>query len=823
MTDLEQRERALDPRQSFIVQAPAGSGKTGLLTHRFLKLLSVVDRPEQIVAVTFTRKAAAEMRERILQALEAVSSATPVADEYELRTRRLAEAALAHGERKSWNLLADPGRLQVFTLDALCVLLTQQMPVLSGFGGQVTVIEDATDLYRMAARRTLQNLTVTNEESKRLFRELVIYFDNDTSKLENQITGMLAKRDQWKFLRSEDHPDLVNRFCRLLEEARAALTEVFKETGKVDFGEITQAAIRALGSPETPTDLLYWLDYRIQHLLVDEFQDTSRAQYDLLKALTAQWSGDDDHSLLLVGDPMQSIYRFREAELSLFLRCWETGMLGSVQLEQVALATNFRCTPEILNWVKDKFTGVMSGDDPLTGSVAFRPSESSRDPGGNCPDCHWFIDDDGRDEAARVAEIARNARQHGTVAILVRSRTHILAILPALRQTGVPYEAVEIDRLTDQQHVIDVISLTRAILHAGDRISWLACLRAPWCGLQLADLAALAEGFPDRTILELISDPDVVARLSSEGRTRLLRLLDVLSAAMAQAGRMSLRTLVESTWLALGGPAILSAPNQREDVDTLFDLIEAEDQGGVIRDFSLLDQRLERLYAKPAAGENCVQVMTIFAAKGLEFNTVLLPQLSRETQPLEKELLIWTEELDGDQLQLRIAALPQSGKEDPEYAAVRDVIKAKEEHELKRVFYVACTRAKNDLYLLSNIKSKKDGRECSTPRSGTFLRLIWDSVKEEFEGLLRRRIVRIQTAAAANSLTLLQRLPADWRAPVLERSISWRPEFSTDTASSHEITFEWVKGNARHIGTVVHSLLNQIAYEGLDQWSVKRL
>jgi ATP-dependent exoDNAse (exonuclease V) beta subunit len=824
-TDLQERERALDRAKSFIVQAPAGSGKTGLLTQRFLRLLSVVERPESIVAVTFTRKAAAEMRERIFDALEHARENTAVSGDYDLRTRRLAVAALANSDGRDWNLLADSSRLQVYTIDALCSLLTRQMPVLSGFGGDVKVVEDASDLYRLAARRTLRVLTEGTEEDKALFRALVVYFDNNINALENQIVRMLEKRDQWSSLEPQTGSPVVNAFRRVLRDAQLALTEVFRETGTVDFNAITEAAIRALGVPENPSDLLYWLDYRIQHLLVDEFQDTSRAQYRLLEALTAQWSAGDDHSLFLVGDPMQSIYRFREADVSLFLRCWDKCSLGAVPLEQVTLSTNFRCTPEILAWVQEKFNPVMLNDDVFSGEVRFRPSEAARSGGGQCPEGHWLIEDGGSGEAAKIVKIVRESLPKGSVAILVRSRAHIFDILPALRDAGLQYEAFEIDRLTQQQHVIDMVALTRAMLNVADRIAWLACLRAPWCGLSLADLSAVAEAYPERTILDLISDPDVIATLSRGGRLRTLELQRVLTEAVEHAGRVPLRGLVEATWIALGGPAVLDAQNQLEDVNTVLDLIESEEQGGVILDFSLLERRLQKLYARPAPGEDRVQVMTVFAAKGLEFDTVILPQLARETQPLEKDLLIWTEELKRDGLpELRIAALPQTGQEDEEYRAVRDAIKLKEEHELKRVFYVACTRAKNALYLLASRNRKKDGT-CAKARKGTFLEIIWESVKDEFNSVARRTRSNVVLTKEITEVpkSILRRLPSGWQHPVLDASVNWRPELRVQTASSHDITYEWVKGNARHIGTVVHGLLNRIAADGVENWKSSRL
>ncbi len=111
--------------------------------------------------------------------------------------------------------------------------------------------------------------------------------------------------------------------------------------------------------------------------------------------------------------------------------------------------------------------------------------------GGTAPELIALVDDMGEREAERVVELTRKLLKKGDTAILVRSRTHLLHILPALQAAGIRYEAIEIDQLCQEQHVLDLISLTRALLHVGDRLSWLACLRAPWCGLTLTELALL--------------------------------------------------------------------------------------------------------------------------------------------------------------------------------------------------------------------------------------------------------------------------------------------------------------------------------------------
>src|SRR5918999_2544093 len=166
IADAAERERALDATRSFIVQAPAGSGKTELLVRRFLKLLGTVERPEEILAITFTRKAAAEMRKRVLKEL-------PQAGEL-------------------------GNRLRIQTIDALCASLTRQMPVLSRFGAQPELVEDARPHYREAAARTLKDLSPEVER-------LLAHLDNNVGTATWLLASMLAKRDQWLRITGSAH------------------------------------------------------------------------------------------------------------------------------------------------------------------------------------------------------------------------------------------------------------------------------------------------------------------------------------------------------------------------------------------------------------------------------------------------------------------------------------------------------------------------------------------------------------------------------------------------------------------------------------------
>ena len=191
--DQDIREQALQVDRSFIIQAPAGSGKTGLLIKRYLRLLALVDAPEEIIAITFTRKAAAEMQGRILQALNSVSVDRASASAHEQETRQLATAALKRNNEKGWDIIHNPGRLRIQTIDSLCASLTRQMPLLAQLGSQPEIIEDALPLYEQAAMHTLAELE-SGEGWSDAIANLVFHLDNDLPRIKKLIVDMLLKQ-----------------------------------------------------------------------------------------------------------------------------------------------------------------------------------------------------------------------------------------------------------------------------------------------------------------------------------------------------------------------------------------------------------------------------------------------------------------------------------------------------------------------------------------------------------------------------------------------------------------------------------------------------
>ena len=203
---------------------------------------------------------------------------------------------------------------------------------------------------------------------------------------------------------------------------------------------------------------------------------------------------------------MQSIYRFREAEVGLFLRAWHAG-LGGVPLEPLALSVNFRAQAGLVEWVNDVFARVLpqredlaSGAVPFSASIAQEPALA-----GAAVQIHALVPADRVREAQCVLDIIERARtEHpqGSVAVLVRGRNHLLEIVPRLKEAGLRFRAIEIEQLAGRAAVRDLYALTRALLHLADRTAWLSVLRAPWCGLTLADLETARRRGPQRRAVD---------------------------------------------------------------------------------------------------------------------------------------------------------------------------------------------------------------------------------------------------------------------------------------------------------------------------------
>ncbi len=926
--DQSARQRALDPSVSFIVQAPAGSGKTELLIQRYLKLLAHVDQPEAVVAITFTKKAAAEMRSRVLAALRDAERGVAPLSLHQQVTSQLAQDVLARDRRAGWHLLQNPSRLPLQTIDALCAHITRQMPWLARFGAPPEITEKADALYREAARHTL--LEVEKEERAGAdgpISRLLLHLDNDFGIAEKLIARMLETRDQWlrltgvnpdieqvrvelegslreailrtlsklhacfpveirrEFVRVGEVPcvpepvlehrphwqtllellltkknewrktivtvipraslmrlqrsdallaalkDLcalpppcfddkqwraMEAVIQILPKAVAELQMVFRKRGTVDFAELSICSLQALGKVDFPTDLALSLGYRLEHLLIDEFQDTSYTHFELLQKLTAGWDPGDARTLFLVGDPMQSIYRFRQAEVGLFLKARQQG-IGSIRLEPLTLHVNFRSAPPIVDWVNQTFADMFPCEEHIdSGAVTYtRSSAHATEPGhATPPRVHPFLGDSQAEEAECILSLLASGRP-GTTGVLVRARSHLASLVPMLREQRIAFQAIEIDQLGDRPLIQDLMALTFALVHLADRIAWLAILRAPWCGLLIKDLHALSAEDHHSAIWDLLQAQR--ASLSTDAGSRLERVLPVLASALEQRGRTGLRNLVEQTWIRLGGPACVALDSDLEDAAAYFDLLEGLEQGGELGDFRALREQVEGLFAQPdSRADGTLQVMTIHKAKGLEFDTVILPGLGQRPRPDENALLTWSEQ-EGKLLFAPIAA---SGS-DPDGVCkyLSHLEKQKNENETKRLLYVAVTRARTQLHLLGCARRNDKAGEPAAAHSGSLLQLLWPAVGREF---VNKALATPALALIANSADqqqrLIRRVPANWMVPSPPHDVFWKAE-RVEPVTAPQIAYDWAGDHLRHVGTVVHAYLQRVARESLAVWT----
>jgi ATP-dependent exoDNAse (exonuclease V) beta subunit len=542
--------------------------------------------------------------------------------------------------------------------------------------------------------------------------------------------------------------------------------------------------------------------------------------------LTGGWADGDGRTLFCVGDPMQSIYRFRQAEVGLFIDVQQHG-LRNLRLESLRLEANFRSTPAIVQWVNDSFPAVLAArNDAEQGAVQYSPSTATVADTGGDVHVHTFVNADEDIEAAHVVTIVRDSLEQsadGRIAILVAARTHVDAIARELTTTGVDFQAIEIEQLRDRPVVQDLIALTRALVHVADRTAWLAVLRAPWCGLTLADLHSLA-GQAGTTIEEALpralgsTHDDLFAegRLSDDGRARLARTWQILSAALGERGRWPLRIWVERTWNALGGPATLTRVDDLDDAESYLARLEQIENVADLDDVARIEEQLFRLFANARfAGAARVEVMTIHAAKGLEFDTVIVPGLQRYLPNYNRELLRWTR-VAGPQGGMVLAPVkPDGGDPDPIYRWIELLERRRVARERARLLYVAVTRAKRDLHILGNATAKeRDGRlVLDEPRRGSMLRMLWGAVETMFWNTEASAPVPAGYKPAPPQK--LRRLPIEWRPPRTQL-VTPAPVTEVVDIEDERPVFDWVSQVSRHVGTLVHRELDRLCRPGMQ-------
>ncbi|MEM1402308.1 MAG: UvrD-helicase domain-containing protein [Pseudomonadota bacterium] len=955
--DAPARAEALDPLSSFCVSAPAGSGKTGLLVQRFLALLARVQAPEQVVAITFTRKAAAEMRNRIIGALKATCAAGEALEDYQRQTHDLASTVARRDEELGWGLLTNPSRLRIQTIDSFCASLARQMPVLSGSGGSVNTTDTADGLYRDAVERFLQGQLRSAESPRADLETLLLHMDNNWELAADLLVSLLARREQWQpvlggsglhedsrevlrntveeliqarwerlqgliggswaqleelleyqaenldqgqrfepgiggganglrqqgvavaqllltkdgawrrqvtkregFPAGKGHtaamkkavmaliaecsdsgellsllremrrlPDvsttsqewgLLAIITRLLPRLAAQLLVVFQQREQVDHSQIAMAANEALGDDDAPTDLALRLDYQLEHLLVDEFQDTSTLQFELIRRLTRGWAEHNalnviaPRTLFLVGDAMQSIYRFRQANVGLFLKAREHGV-GDLPLRTLDLQVNFRSQRALVDWSNETFQTLFPAEDePSLGAVRFSAASAGRasagQEGGVKPEIKLFAG-----EGAKAAELnAICERVHKaqkdtgveSIAILGRSRSQLRPVLIALRERGIDAAAQELDTLEQRQVVRDLFTLTCALLDQDNRYAWLSLLRTPSIGLGNNDLLITALNAPTVRHFVAVNANELTTwdGLSGSAERRLSAVRQWLDWCQAHEERLAPRVFIEEAWLSLGGAASLGTAAEQADAEQFYQCIELMDRDGEAITAKNLRERLTKLFAAPGGLNSKVEVMTLHKAKGLEFDCVLIPALSGGTANQDQQLLQWDEfVLPGGHSTFLLGTRPATGspKEGTLYDYLQFRAKGRQQLEAVRLLYVGCTRAAKQLWLSGCLNYDENKEQVRPPTSGSLLAHLWPAIQDCATPFLALSADDQDAAVEGTRYRRLRSLPDTAR--VLEPTVpvaGVRQAVGTDNR------------NARAWGTALHACLETLAY-----------
>jgi ATP-dependent helicase/nuclease subunit A len=537
--------------------------------------------------------------------------------------------------------------------------------------------------------------------------------------------------------------DAVQDLILLLSAAWGVYDDFCRQRRVLDFIAVEEAALELL-TVENPGELLLHLDWRLRHVLVDEFQDTSDNQKELLCRLLSGWTAGDGRTLTVVGDPKQSIYGWRKARLDLFLesRLGLTCEEGrTLPLMPLSLTTNFRATPALITWVNRVFGDTVMADPYLTGGLKFAeafPSPSAE--GGEVPCLALFADADkyearareARWLAGRITATLPNLPAGESLAILLFARTHLAIYLAALQEAGLVPRVREGLKLTDSRVVEHLHNLARALVRPQDDVAWAATLTGPWTEPDLTVLAACAQAdeevWPEK-IQSFATSPVSPGELT--------HLAQMLLAARERLGREPLAETVErflndsAAWTNIAAwEGALGVACAR----TYLNLLADSEEGLPETTFLKADFALEGAYQPPdpRAEDSPVEVLTVHGAKGLEFHTVFLPFLDWEPLKMEGNLPppFLLEEIPRTKAHVLGLAPPawQKGS-DSSYRLVKDLKKERLLAEARRVFYVAVTRARAQLFL-SGVLPTRQGA-WTPPKKDSPLYWLWQHYRRE--------------------------------------------------------------------------------------------
>jgi ATP-dependent helicase/nuclease subunit A len=693
-------EKYLDTTKSVIISSPAGSGKTEKLSRRYVSLLLMGSRLEDILAITFTDKAAAEMKKRILEILEA--------EHPDLFT--------AIREKMPF--------MRISTIHSFCLKLLKRFSIELGLDPSLAVIDDFT-AATLWTEAVYESLTEEREKPGLFFSMIVDRGLKGWNSLFRIINELHSKRPYPEMMIKEHYvaEGEEKRIIDVYERCLSRYTEKKRELHRIDFDDIEMLAYEALTKSPQWQNILYSFDEHTDHILVDEFQDTSSLQWKIIDKLTEEWRSGigakrdrgAHPTIFLVGDDKQSIYLFRGANVGIFQEAKsKLSEWLSDEFYFEAIKENYRSLPEIVDFVNTLFTRLMPTGLFEKWRTSYSAFDATRkgtghvelilcDGGGNIRSTR---EHEASLLAQRISSLytihevwdgeAKRKCSYGDMAILLRKRTHLTVYEDALRDYGIPFIVAKGIGFYDEPEVAFLRELLFFLIDPYDDHSLFCLLRSPLFGIDY--------GIFMRITAQKKNAP-LIIRLSSVRNKTISRAYQIVSAWLKRSKTTPYSVIFEDALSETGGWQYVREPQRHANVKKFIALVESYELQG----FSGLEIREKLIQSKtreePKAhintqGMNAVQIMTIHAAKGLQFPMVFLPALDEDTVPKSTAVVI---EEDGDRCSLTYEPDSVRRKEVHQFR----LRKEKECEEEKRLFYVSVTRAQDFLCMLASPKEGK--------------------------------------------------------------------------------------------------------------------
>ncbi len=751
--DQQQREIAAADDAHRLINAGPGSGKTRALVAHYLHLLMTRTDwdVENVVAITFTEKAAAEMRERIGKVLQQVIQ---VAQELQQREWR----------QRARELLDRLPEAPIGTIHSFCARLLRRFALEADLDPSFRVLDElkAESLRRQVSERWLwQQITDTKAPHRDDAQTVVAHFGFERAA---HILSELLKRRLLIEHRKADGEPLL---CRVgsLTDAEQALERCYQhfadaydaakaQRNALDFDDLLLRTWRLLLDDKAVLGQVRKTHFRI---LVDELQDTDRVQVEIVRLLCG-WDEPDTRVLFFgVGDSQQSIYAFRNADVSVFNKLWRDAK-DKLGWRTERLSKNYRSVQPLVGLTNHTFerifvVGEKADEQERLFRTPFQRMESVRDEeAGSTPtECAFFRFPDSaskwqrlRWEADWIAQRIKSlhekeGKSFRDIALLLRELVNVSAYEDALRRFGIPYHIIAGYGFFETMEARDLLSFLLFLAEPDDPVALAAWLRSPMVGVSDEALFGLFVGagisLPEKT-----SDFSTVP-LPQPEQAKLRRAQELLAEARAKVDRISVRELLEWLINETRYDAVVAAlPHGRQrlaNVRKFIRMAQEISEGlrlnvrGLVRYVKELVEGEVRIGEPPLAGAvtDAVQIMTIHAAKGLEFPIVIVPMLGEVNAPQSSGEDLVADSDKGIAVRLRDEAGEGLERNQmPRFQAVDERRKMRERAESERLLFVAWTRAKDRLILVgsSSEKSLQPNRDGSW---SNWLQLIADTLQ----------------------------------------------------------------------------------------------